>query len=57
MMPPTTTGMSAPNSRSFATTRGASVMCAPLSMDNPTASTSSSIAAAATLSGVWNNPV
>ena len=56
-MPPTTTGMSDPISRSFDTTSGASVMCAPDSIDSPIASTSSSMAAEATVSGVWNSPV
>ena len=56
-MPPTTTGMSEPRSRSCGTTIGASVMWAPDSIDSPIASTSSSTAAAATVSGVWNSPV
>ena len=56
-IPPTTTGMSAPRSRTFWTTFGASVMCAPESIDSPMASTSSSTAAAATVSGVWKRPV
>ena len=57
MMPPTTTGMSMPRWRTCCTTLGASVMCAPDSIDSPMASTSSSTAAAATVSGVWNSPV
>ena len=57
MIPPTTTGMSTPRSRTFSTTFGASVMWAPESIDSPMASTSSSTAAAATFSGVWNRPV
>ncbi len=57
MMPPTTTGMSTPRSRTFSTTFGARVMWAPESIERPMASTSSSTAAAATFSGVWNRPV
>ena len=41
-----------PASRSAATTRGAMVRCAPLCIEMPTTSTSSSRAVAATVSGV-----
>src|SRR5262245_23463770 len=40
MMPPTTTGMSDPRSRTFCTTLGTRVMCAPDNIDRPMASTS-----------------
>ena len=56
-IPPTMTGMSTPRARVSWTTSGARVMWAPESIDRPMASTSSSTAAAATVAGVWNNPV
>ena len=53
MMPPTMTRQSSiPRSRRSSTMRGQSVLCAPLKIDTPTASTSSCNAAAAIISGV-----
>ena len=56
-IPPTTTGMSEPLARRASTTSGANVRWAPDSIESPTTSTSSWIAALATVSGVWNSPV
>ena len=54
MMPPPKTATSlAPFWRSRSTTAGKSVMWAPDMMDMPTASTSSWMAAATIISGVW----
>ena len=55
-MPPTTTAVSRPASRSARTTLGASVRCAALCIERPTTSTSSCSAAAAIIAGVCRSP-
>src|SRR6266571_3060946 len=58
MMPPPKTSLSPPPRwRSSSTTAGKSVRCAPERIESPTASTSSWMAASATISGVWWRPV
>src|SRR5438132_7317908 len=58
MMPPPKTSLSPPPRwRSSSTTAGKSVRWAPERIESPTASTSSWIAASATISGVWWRPV